>query len=83
MRTDRSWTREISSRLPVLIPGMSGFRVKEAFDRHGKVLTRGISPVKGLFYAGLPWQTHRGSALLAGVGRDAREMVKRDHRKRG
>lgn len=32
---------------------------------------RGISPVKGLYYIGLPWQSQRGSALICGVGKDA------------
>ncbi|KKO54346.1 flavin-containing monooxygenase [Paenibacillus sp. DMB20] len=56
--------------------GYEWLHVKEALDHHGRVLhNRGMSPVKGLYYVGLPWQTHRGSALLAGVGRDAREIV--------
>ncbi len=32
---------------------------------------KGISPVKGLYYIGLPWQSQRGSALICGVGKDA------------
>jgi len=32
---------------------------------------RGVSPISGLYFLGLPWQYCRGSALLAGVGRDA------------
>lgn len=32
----------------------------------------GISPVAGLFYIGRPFQTCRGSALICGVGRDAK-----------
>jgi putative flavoprotein involved in K+ transport len=32
---------------------------------------RGISPVPGLFFLGLPWQHTRGSALLGFVGEDA------------
>ncbi|KKZ99091.1 hypothetical protein B4147_3675 [Bacillus wiedmannii] len=32
---------------------------------------RGISPVKGVYYIGLPWQSQRGSALICGIGKDA------------
>lgn len=32
---------------------------------------RGVTPVKGLYFLGLPWQSCRGSALLQGVGTDA------------
>lgn len=58
--------------------------VDQALDHKKAVIhTRGISPVKGLYYVGLPWQTHRGSALLAGVSRDAREIVQAIMEKRG
>ncbi|PGK51958.1 oxidoreductase [Priestia megaterium] len=33
---------------------------------------RGMTPIDGLFFVGLPWQHRRGSALLQGVGYDAR-----------
>ncbi|RBP30409.1 MULTISPECIES: flavin-containing monooxygenase [Bacillus] len=33
--------------------------------------TMGMSPVRGLYYIGLPWQSQRGSALICGVGKDA------------
>ncbi|PDZ03347.1 oxidoreductase [Bacillus cereus] len=36
---------------------------------------RGISPVKGLYYIGLPWQSQRGSALICGVGKDAAYLL--------
>ena len=32
---------------------------------------KGISPVKELYYIGLPWQSQRSSALICGVGKDA------------
>jgi putative flavoprotein involved in K+ transport len=35
------------------------------------VHTRGVSPVAGLYFLGLPWQHTRGSALLGFVGEDA------------
>ncbi len=34
--------------------------------------TRGVSSIQGLYYIGLPWQHQRGSALICGVGRDAK-----------
>ncbi len=36
---------------------------------------RGISPVRGLYYIGLPWQSQRGSALICGVGKDAAYLL--------
>ncbi|MFC5591619.1 flavin-containing monooxygenase [Sporosarcina soli] len=36
---------------------------------------KGISPVKGLYFLGLPWQSRRGSSLLQGVGFDARHIM--------
>ncbi|EJR65009.1 hypothetical protein IIO_01649 [Bacillus cereus VD115] len=35
----------------------------------------GISPVRGLYYIGLPWQSQRGSALICGVGKDAAYLL--------
>ena len=40
---------------------------ENGFPNHVK----GISPVRGLYYIGLPWQSHRGSALICGIGKDA------------
>ncbi|HDR8163025.1 TPA: oxidoreductase, partial [Bacillus cereus] len=40
---------------------------EKGFPNHIK----GISPVKGLYYIGLPWQSQRGSALICGVGKNA------------
>ena len=40
---------------------------EKGFPNHIK----GISPVKGLYYIGLPWQSQMGSALICGVGKDA------------
>jgi len=51
--------------------------VPEALDGDGKPIhRRGVSPVEGLYYVGLPWQSSRNSALLGGVGRDAEIIVK-------
>lgn len=38
--------------------------------------TKGVSPIKGMYYVGLPWQSARDSALLHGVGRDALYIYK-------
>ncbi|USG63810.1 NAD(P)/FAD-dependent oxidoreductase [Brevibacillus ruminantium] len=40
-------------------------------DRGLPTHQRGISPVRGLYFLGLPWQYRRSSALLGGVGKDA------------
>lgn len=46
--------------------------IERALDaRDLPIHKRGISPVQGLYYIGLPWQYQRGSALICGVGRDA------------
>lgn len=61
----------------------SWLHIEGSLDSYGQVLhSRGVSPVDHLFFIGLPWQTHRGSALLAGVGRDAGEIVKAMNEKR-
>jgi len=44
---------------------------EKGFPNHVK----GISPVKGLYYIGLPWQSQRGSALICGVGKDAAYLL--------
>ncbi|WP_243355233.1 flavin-containing monooxygenase [Bacillus litorisediminis] len=45
-------------------------------SRDGKPIhKRGLSPVKGLYFIGLPWQYQRGSALICGVGRDAKFLI--------
>lgn len=49
--------------------------VNGALDTKGKPIHhRGVSPVKGLYFIGQPWQHRRGSALLQGVGQDARYL---------
>jgi putative flavoprotein involved in K+ transport len=46
--------------------------VPEVKDAQGNfVQTRGVSPVKNLYFVGRPWQTSRASAIICGVGRDA------------
>lgn len=47
-----------------------------AVDDEGRfVHAEGHSPVPGLFYVGRPWQRNRASALVMGVGEDARRIV--------
>ncbi|UNK21215.1 NAD(P)/FAD-dependent oxidoreductase [Paenibacillus sp. N3/727] len=61
----------------------SWLHIEGALDSDGQVLhSRGVSSVDHLYFVGLPWQTHRGSALLAGVGRDARLIVEAMNEKR-
>jgi len=44
-------------------------------NRKEIIHNRGISPVKGLYFLGLPWQSRRGSSLLQGVGYDAKYII--------
>ncbi|CKG78692.1 Uncharacterized oxidoreductase CzcO [Streptococcus pneumoniae] len=54
--------------------------MKINYNKVNKCLTspnhvKGISPVRGLYYIGLPWQSQRGSALICGVGKDAAYLL--------
>lgn len=50
-------------------------KIKEAFDMQGNPKhKRGVTSVSGLYFLGLPWQHRRGSALLLGVGNDAKYL---------
>lgn len=54
----------------------SWLNVEGILNENGKVLhKRGVSNVRGLYFIGLPWQYRRGSALLQGVGLDAKYIV--------
>ena len=46
-------------------------------DAGAPIHQRGVSPVPGLYFLGLPWQHTRGSALLGFVGADAAHIA--DH----
>lgn len=47
-----------------------------ALDKDGYPINeRGISPIKGLFFIGLPWMHTRGSATLGGVKKDAAYLI--------
>lgn len=63
---------------PATVVWATGFRpdhswidIDGALAESGVVHTRGISPVPGLSFLGLPWQHTRGSALLGFVKDDA------------
>lgn len=54
----------------------SWLSIPGALDSGGRPLhDRGVSPVPGLCFLGLPWQHTRGSALIGGVGEDASYLV--------
>lgn len=47
--------------------------VPGTLDKRGQpVHLKGVSPVPGLYFLGLPWQSARGSALMGWVAKDAR-----------
>jgi putative flavoprotein involved in K+ transport len=48
----------------------------DAFDAQGQpVHRRGVSPVQGLYFLGLPWLSRRGSSFIWGVWHDARYIA--------
>lgn len=54
----------------------SWISIPSLLDDNGMpVHKRGVTPVKGLYFLGLPWQFRRGSALLQGVGLDAEYLA--------
>lgn len=58
------------------VPSYEMININGAIDKEGKPIhNRGVSPVDGLYYIGLPWQHNRGSALVCGVGRDAKFLA--------
>ncbi|GAB2953847.1 flavin-containing monooxygenase [Nonomuraea fastidiosa] len=56
-------------------PDYSWMRILGALDAGMPRHAGGISPVPGLTYVGLPYQTSRGSALLGWVGEDAARVA--------
>jgi len=44
-------------------------------DKGSPIHLRGVSKEDGLYFLGLPWQHRRGSALLLGVGEDAKYLA--------
>ncbi len=50
-----------------------GWLEADALDDSGRpVHQRGVSPVPGLYFVGLPWQSRRGSSFIWGVWHDAK-----------
>lgn len=50
----------------------------DAFDEKGRPQhRRGVSPERGLYFLGLPWQSRRGSSFIWGVWHDAKLVA--DH----
>jgi putative flavoprotein involved in K+ transport len=46
------------------------------FQQNGSIThNHGITTVKGLYLVGMPWQTRRTSALIGGVGEDAKSIA--------
>ncbi|NOU92399.1 SidA/IucD/PvdA family monooxygenase [Paenibacillus sp. LMG 31456] len=75
---------EDGSHLPVRnIIWATGFRcdyswisIPGVVDVAGRPIhKRGVSPILGLYFVGLPWQHRRGSALIGGVGIDSEWIV--------
>lgn len=44
-------------------------------ERGKPIHERGVSIIEGLYFLGLPWQYRRGSALIGGVGEDAKFII--------
>lgn len=54
-------------------PNYQWLHIPDALQQNGQPQhKRGITTIKGLYFLGLPWQFRRGSALLQGVGDDAK-----------
>ncbi len=52
-------------------------KIPEALDQNGfPIHLRGVSNVKGLYFIGLSRQHTRRSALIYGVGEDAKYLIK-------
>ncbi|WP_069300456.1 flavin-containing monooxygenase [Neptunicoccus sediminis] len=48
----------------------------DAFDDNGKPIhQRGVSPERGVYFVGLPWQSRRGSSFIWGVWHDAKYVA--------
>ena len=72
-----------TTNTPAAIVWATGYRSDYSFlDINGAVDAagapihqRGVSPIPGLYFLGLPWQHTRGSALLGFVGADAAHIA--------
>ncbi len=60
------------------VPAYEMIDIEGAIDHSGNPIhERGVSPIDGLYYIGLPWQYSRGSGLVCGIGRDAIYLVEK------
>lgn len=58
------------------VPAYEMIRIDGAIDEKGRPIhDRGVRPIDGLYYIGLPWQYNRSSGLVCGVGRDAKYLA--------
>ncbi|MFC4404057.1 flavin-containing monooxygenase [Gracilibacillus xinjiangensis] len=63
------WATGFKTELPWL-------KIDGVFDHNGNIRhDRGVANMEGLYFIGLPWQSRRGSALLQGVGYDAKYIA--------
>ncbi len=59
------------------IPDYKWINVTDALGSKGQPIhKKGMSPVVGLYWVGLPWQTKMNSGIINGVGHDAKLIVK-------
>lgn len=57
-------------------PDYQWIHIPHIFDTYGNPIhNRGVTSEPGLYFLGLSWQYRRGSALLLGVGDDAKYLV--------
>lgn len=51
-------------------------QIPEAVTAHGAPLqSEGVSPVSGLYWLGLPWQTRLDSSIVHGIAADSRDLM--------
>ncbi len=59
-------------------PDYSWIHVQGVVDENEKPIhRRGVSPVEGIYFLGLPWLSRLGSTQLSGVGYDAKYLFER------
>lgn len=64
-------------------PSYPWLQVAGALDENGAPnQSRGISPIKGLYWVGLPWQNRVDSSIVHGVSNDARIITRHILRKK-
>ena len=56
-------------------PQYDWVKIDGALDDGAPLQERGVSPVPGLFWLGLPWQSRLNSALINGVARDTADLL--------